>query len=106
MKHGLNVVAIWIQDERRVIPGMIRTLSRCAVVTTARAQRNLMKSFDSLTIRGLEGKVHPGNWSVGRVDKQLIGIKESIAFDKNVRQAERNKDGTIETLVRLEIRHS
>ena len=65
-----------------------------------------MKAFDDLAIVGLEGKVHAGHWSISLVDKQLIGIEEATAFDKNIRHAERSKHRTIETFARFHIRHS
>ena len=65
-----------------------------------------MEGDDGFTIWRLDGQMHPRNWSIGFVDKQLIGIEGTLAFDENVRQTERDEDSSVEAFAGFDIRHS
>ena len=59
MEDGLDVVAVGVEHERTVVPGVIaRALARRAVVAVPGGERRKVESVDLLAAPGGEGDVH------------------------------------------------
>ena len=58
MIDGLDVVAIGIEHERRVIAGMVMTLARRAVVAAAGGECSRMETLHGCAVGRLEGDAH------------------------------------------------
>src|SRR5687768_1362510 len=84
---------------------MVGALAGPTVVAAACTQRCPVKGMDRLAIRRLESEMHLRDIALRLVDEELIGIKETRAFDDDVRQTEARKHGAIEALARLQVGH-
>lgn len=108
MEHGFHVVSVGIEQERRVIAGMIRAVARRAVVLAAGGEARGMKALDRLAIRSLEREVHAPRECTGRRrargvgDEQLVRPEETRAFAAD-RDIERFEHGAVETLAPCQV---
>src|SRR5687767_1370360 len=65
--YSLDIVAVRIEEERRVVPWVIRPFARGSIVSSPMFHANLMERVHHQAISGLERKmVAPGQGSLGR----------------------------------------
>ena len=84
MVHGLDIVAVRIEQKSRIVAGMVRPLARRAVVAAAIGEPGLIKRIDRRPILSLErevvaaGELSAGRLAVGAGDKQLVRPEERL----------------------------
>ena len=88
VEHGFDVVPVRIEDERGVVAGVVRPLSGCTVVPTARCERSLVKAAYGLAIGSLEREVETGRGRTVARDEQLVGGEPAVALAREL-EAER-----------------
>jgi len=103
VKHGFDVVAVWVEDECAVVPGVVRPLAGRAVVAATSTECGLVKRRDRLAVGGLESQVNPGDQPVGLVHEQLIDVEVTVSLDEAVRPPEGGHDSAIKALAGLQI---
>lgn len=59
MENRLDVIAVGVCDEGRIIPGMIGPFARGAVVAPTGGNRRCVESFDLIAVFGLKREVRP-----------------------------------------------
>lgn len=68
---GRHSVAVRVERERGVVPGVVVTLTRCTVVPAACGKHGAVERIDGRSILRLEGKVHarkgPCAWSASSI---------------------------------------
>src|SRR5262245_50593664 len=92
MVDGFDVVAVRVEDEGRVVTGMIGTLSGSAVILATIGQRRLVERFDGRAARCLERdmvaarQVACRGGTVRRRDAEFVCPEKSLArpADRNV----------------------
>jgi hypothetical protein len=80
-----DVVAVGIEQERRIVSGMIIPLAWSPNVRSAGGKARFVKPVDRSTVTGLKrqvnatGKFAGGRFAVRRTDRQFVGPEETLA---------------------------
>src|SRR5229473_4820073 len=108
---GLDVVAVGVEDERRVVRlAVARPRARFSVVFTAGRERRRVEALDGCAVLGLEGQVERARGPAGP-EPQLRGARPAEPGGSGLRVVgleavpERLQGGAIETQAPGEIRH-
>src|SRR5688500_11851107 len=108
MEDGLDIVAVGVEKEGRIIAGMVGALARRAVVPAACRQARLVKGVDGRPVLRLEGEVMTAGklakrfGAVGRGNEQLVGPEMGFraAADRDLEHLEQ---GLVEASARGQI---
>lgn len=103
VKYCLDVVAIRVQDECTVVPGVVRPLAWGAVVSAARTKGSSVKRPHCFAIGSLKRQVNPRDWSICFVYEQLVYAEIAGSLDEAARPPERRDDSAIKAFASLEI---
>jgi hypothetical protein len=103
MVNGLDVVAVWIQNVRSVIAGVIFPLSWSTVVSASSCQRCFVEGIYSASIIRLEGEMYGRRAFFGSIDPELISRKMRIALANPMSLAECLEGGAIESFACIEV---
>src|SRR3954468_2203564 len=88
MKDRLDVVAVGVQREGGVVPGVIRPFTGRTVVAAARSERCRMEGGDGGAIGCLESKMNARHRSVRLVHEQPVDVEVAAALDQAARSPE------------------
>lgn len=110
MENGLDVVAIGVEHESRIVSGMISSLAGRTVVAPAMGQRRVMKGIHCRAVLRLESKVVPSCQNAQRRrtfcrrHDKLVSPEISIGGVDN-RNLQRSQNGSVEIPAGLDILH-
>ncbi len=104
MVYGLDVVAVGVEDVRRVVPRVIGPLARRAVVAASGSDRGLVEAVDRPAIGSLEREVEIGRRRSVGADEELVGGEPAVALPEDA-EPERLERTRVEALARFEIPH-
>ena len=103
--HRLDIVAVGIEEEGRVITWMVIPLAGSAIVASARFEAGLMETAHCVMVWCLEGEMNAGRLAAcrHRLDPELIAVEEAWTFDHPNILADRRYHSFVEALARFEV---
>src|SRR5690606_31712227 len=110
MEHGLDVVAVGVEEEGGVVAGVVVALARRAVVAAAGLEPRSMPGLDHGAVAGLEGEmVATGQLArrrlaVGGRDEQLVDPEMVVALAAEG-QLQNLEQGLVEAAAGLDVAH-
>jgi hypothetical protein len=104
VEDGLDVVAVRIEHEGRVVTRVVGALARRAVVAPAGVEGGAVEGLHNVGPGSLERQVDTRHRAIGAIDVELVGVEVVFAFDEGVLPADRCEHRTVETPARVEVR--
>ena len=101
MVHGLDIRAVGIEHERRVVAGVVLALAGAAVVAPAGRQRGCMEAVDGRPVLRLERDVQPSGGRPIVAHEELVGREPAVS--RADLQSDRLERPRVEALARLEV---
>ena len=101
MVDGLDVVAVGIEHESRVVAGVVSPLARAAVVAPAGGEGRVVEALHRVLVRGLEREVEPACRLAVAAHEQLVGGEPVVAAAHL--DPERRESSLVEAPARFEI---